>query len=384
MMPIEESARLRIELCREQDINSVMTFIHEEWAKNHILSRDEALFRWQYDSTNGSGATDNPSVLIAWRGDRIVGMLGLTPMRWLQNGTTHSGAWSSHWYVVPELRASPVAFLLIRHAQQLGFEVNGTVGTSAAAILRVRGYEIIPEIPRRVAIIDPAKTAALLLAGGVDASREREIIEFCDRSVSAAKPREANHEWAVGEWSTDVGESWDACWKEAIAPRFAGAVRDSAFIRWRYLNHPTFQYHVSVARHCPSGTVHGVLVSRLETVRGRTEKVLRICDLLTDRTAPADCLLQHLIQTARQNGVAFADFYCTKSIDSLSQYGFFAEHATTDELTLPSRLQPLESGGRPLNAAIRLPEALRGTIGDLLARGELYLTKADGDQDRPN
>jgi hypothetical protein len=106
--------------------------------------------------------------------------------------------------------------------------------------------------------------------------------------------------------------------------------------------------------------------------------------LLTDGSTATDCLLEHLIEDAQRRGVAFADFYCTKFIDGLSRAGFITEHAASNELSLPSRLQPLERGGRPLNAAIRLPDSLRGSIANLAARGELYLTKADGDQDRPN
>ena len=111
---------------------------------------------------------------------------------------------------------------------------------------------------------------------------------------------------------------------------------------------------------------------------------MRIVDLLAQSRDATDCLLNHLMGDARKAGVAFADFYCTKPIDGLADAGFRIEQGPADPYPVPFRLQPLEPGGRPLNAAIRLPARLRGTLGPLSARGALYLTKSDGDQDRPN
>ncbi|HEY2379369.1 MAG TPA: hypothetical protein VGH98_25535 [Gemmatimonadaceae bacterium] len=363
-----------------------MSFLHEHWAKNHILSRDAALFRWQYEAKLRDGREDAPTVLLAWRCNKIVGMLGLTFMRWLQEGLTYTGAWSSHWFVVPELRTSPLSLLLIREASRLGIEVLGTVGTTShsSSILRARGYDWIPEIPRWVGIIDQTSTATLLLASGIPASQRDEVTSFCQERV-VRHTHAASHaeDWQIVEWSDKLGDEWDVCWNRSAARGFVGVIRNAAYLRWRYARHPRFKYEIRLARHCSSG-VGGLLVFRLETVRGRTEQVARICELLTEGPDATNSLLSRFVGDARQAGISFADFYCSKPIQGLSEAGFNIERTLTDPFTLPSRLQPVEQGGRPLNSAIRFPASLRGSLEDAVARGALYLTKSDGDQDRPN
>lgn len=378
--------RIRIDLCREGDIDLVMAFLDEHWARNHVLSRDAALFRWQYAAKLRHDCEGAPTVLLAWRDGRIVGMLGLTFMRWLQDGSVHTGAWSSHWFVVPELRTSPLSLLLIREASRLGVEVLGTVGTTShsASILRARGYDWIPEIPRWVGVIDPAATSTLLLASGAPASQRDEVLSFChERSVRQPPSSTRGDEWDVVEWREQLADEWDACWNLSVAPGFVGVVRDAAYLRWRYVQHPAFTYRILMARHGSSG-VGGVLVYRIEKVKGRTEQVARICELLTQERDATDRLLARFVLDARALGVSFADFYCAKPIDGLERAGFVIERTLTDAFTLPSRLQPLEQGRRALNSAIRLPAELRGSVQSALSRGALYLTKSDGDQDRPN
>jgi hypothetical protein len=314
-------------------------------------------------------------------------MLGLTYMRWLQSGCTYLGAWTSHWFVIPELRESPLSLLLLRRATQLGAQVIGSVGVNdrAVSIISHMGYEIIREIPRWVAIIDPVKTATLLAASGAGDSPRDALLSFCRERASLAQTHvPGDGEWEIAEWSDHVAGEWDVSWEQCLQPRFTGVLRDRAYIRWRYVAHPTFRYGVRVARHRASGRIGGLLVSRLETVKGRTERVLRIVDLLAYSRPATDCLLDHFKRDARDAEVAFADFYCTSAIDGLTDAGFRHEEASTRPFSIPFRLQPLEQGERPLNAAIRLPASLRGTLGDVAARGALYLTKSDGDQDRPN
>jgi hypothetical protein len=365
-----------------------MKFINDNWANNHILSRDAALLRWQHSGALRDGDQDAPpSILLAWQDDRIVGMLGMTYVRWLQAGCTYLGAWSSHWFVLPELRKSHLSLLLIRRAADLGPEVIGSLGVNDRAISVIRniGYEVVSEIARWVAIIDPAKTAALLVASGMDSSLLREILTSCrERVVRENTSAFAQRDWEIEEWHDDIAPEWDNYWEQCLSPGFTGVVRDSTYLRWRYSGHPTFRYRTSLARHRLSGKIGGMVVSRIETVRDRAERVMRVVDVLSDNRAATECLLEQIICEARENDVAFADFYCTKLIDGLADAGFRVEHTHTDPFPVPFRLQPLEMGGRPLNAAIRLPAHLRGTLGKVAAQGALYLTKSDGDQDRPN
>jgi hypothetical protein len=377
---------VRIALCRSEDVRGVMRFLNDRWAENHILSRDEALIRWQYNTVLRDSRPDAPpSILVAWCANDIVGMLGLSFVKWRQAGCTNLCAWTTHWVVVPEMRQSYLSFLLIKRATELA-PVIGSLGINdqALKLLPSLGYEIIPEIPRWVAIIDPQKVAALLLASGSEHSCEEEMRASLRARAVRMPTRGAHSEWEVVEWSDDMATDWDAYWESGISADYMGAVRDSSFLRWRYVQHPKFHYRVWVARHSSSARIGGIAVSRFETVKGRSERVLRILDLLGEPPAVTACLLDHLRCEAIEGEAAFADFYCTQAIDGLAEAGFRIENSSTHLFPIPFRLQPLEAGGRPINAGIRLPNSKQGALCDAFSSGALYLTRADADQDRPN
>lgn len=378
---------LRVEMCREDDLPSVMKFMNDFWAPDHILSRDETLLRWQYDGALRDGRHDAPpSILLAWSGHRIVGMLGLTYMKWRQCGCTYRGAWTSHWFVAPEFRKSHLSLQLIRQAGQVGTELIGAVGVNDVAmkLLPNLGYESIDEIPRWLAVIDPAKTAGLIVAAGIGTSREAEVLEACHARAAPAHATQSSEKWHVQAWTEADANDWDDAWERNFSSHFTGVVRDSAYLGWRYLRHPSFRYRVLIARDRQSGDVGGIAVSRLETVKGRTERVLRILELLPTERSASDSLLNQLVRDARESGVAFADFYCTRRVEGLHDAGFQIEQLHDTPFPIPLRLQPLEAGGRPLNVALRLPRTARGKLREQFSLGALYVTKSDADQDRPN
>src|SRR5438445_13139558 len=67
---------IRMALCREQDIPSLMRFIDADWHAGHVLSRDERRLRWQFDgSLVPQRRLARPTVMLSWLGVAIVGML---------------------------------------------------------------------------------------------------------------------------------------------------------------------------------------------------------------------------------------------------------------------------------------------------------------------
>jgi len=126
-------------------------------------------------------------------------------------------------------------------------------------------------------------------------------------------------------------------------------------------------------------------VFRVEQVRGRTEAVMRVVEFLGDPAAQT-ALARAIVQAAEELGVAYVDFYCSSATAArgLEEVGFRLESVTDDQPAFPTRLQPLEKGYFCMTALMRLPSAMRGQLDALVRAGRLYLTKSDGDQDRPN
>jgi hypothetical protein len=384
---------IRIALCREQDVAPLMKFIGAEWQAGHVLSRDEELLRWQFDRSLLPGREfPGPTVVLAWYGDSIVGMFGLMGCRATLEGTVASAVWLCNWFASPTYRHLNVALGLWRAVEQLGFDVVATLGATPTStkLLMALHFEAILALPRWIGVVNVPQTARLLAdtneAVGLDAAvgiSERYRAEVNVNRLGAGDVKDAAVE--VMPWRDDLAAGWDRFWTQQVAGRIVGTSRDARFICWRYARHPCFRYDIRLATRRSDGGVIGLAVYRAEQVRGRGETVLRVVEFLA--TPPASTALAHdILRAAQELGVAYADFYCSSAAAAraLEQVGFKRENLAEDQPAFPTRLQPLEKGHFPMVGLLWLPSGLRGRLNTLVDEGRLYLTKADGDQDRPN
>jgi Acetyltransferase (GNAT) domain len=382
------NADIRIAACREEDVPVLMRFIDGHWSAGHVLSRDETLLRWQFDHTRIAGrGLQGPAVLLAWHREHVVGMLGLTGFEWNAEGIPMTGAWMSQWLVAPDQRSHGVAMRLLGAARALGLDVLGTLGANdvATKVLSTLGWELIRDVPRWIGVMDQRQTAALLTAS--DAALTPEVAErLCQRHhVVDGMPasRSAEHIDVV-RWSPRYAAPWDRFWEEQLAGRLVGARRDAAYLRWRYAEHPRFRYELWLARQSVDESLLGITVFRVEQVRNRSERILRILEFLASPEAEG-ALAETIAQAAREQGVAFADFYCSspRAARGLEGLGFKLAMADPEEPAFPCRLQPLEGGYFRMTGLLQVPPKQRGKLARLIDLGRLYVTKSDGDQDRP-
>jgi GNAT superfamily N-acetyltransferase len=160
---------------------------------------------------------------------------------------------------------------------------------------------------------------------------ERPILRWALPYDLAAMPGEP-------EWVDEPARPADA---------FAGACRDEDFIAWRYRNHPRFGYTV----------LEGFAAYRL------AGNVLKVVDFLGDET-----LAERVAHAGRQAGAVYAEFLC-----HTSAYGAPLELAGFRRARgLPSRFEPLDLHPRPDISCFWGYD------------GDLYVTAADSDLDRPN
>jgi len=379
---------IRIAACREEDVPALMRFIDAHWQAGHILSRDEVLLRWQFDPGLIPGRfPEGPAVMLAWHDRALVGMLGLTGFDLNAEGVPVPAAWMSHWLAVPEYRHLNVAVRLLLAVRKLGLGALGAVGAndlSTKALLTL-GYQLISDLPRWVGVFDAGQSASLLVASGVPLAPEA-VKRMCRLHLvlDGAGPHRSADEVVVVPWAPELAGAWDRHWHERLAGSLVGASRDSHYLQWRYADHPRFRYEVQMARRPADGSVLGVAVFRVEQVRARPERVLRVVEFLASPEAEA-ALAQAVVQAGRDAGVAFADFYCSsaRSAPALERIGFRSVSAPSDA-AFPCRLQPLEGGHFSMTALLQLPSQWHGQFSDLIASSRLYVTKSDGDQDRPN
>lgn len=380
--------KARIEGCKSDEIDELRQFIDGYWRQGHTLAQDEALLRWQFDpSRANSKMFQGLSVLLAWEDGRIVGMLGLIPFDLNLRGVVTPGVWLSQWYAAPATRTRGLGLELLWAARDLGYEAVFALGANEVArtIYSILGFEMLPEMPRFVRVFDVEKTARLL-AEAEPKGDPNTFRQLCaGYTVRAGVQESTNERVNVSHWEGPFGADWDSFWTGHLTPLMVGPNKNSSYLNWRYVDHPTFKYEIRMAHEAATGKVMGASVFRVEEVRDHEEKVLRVVEFLSTPEAVGP-LAGSVQQSALECGVAFGDFYSTSEqlAAPLRSMGFRRYLVDGESPGFPSRFRPLDPGHDRIAGAFWLSKTLRSSIGELLRLEDFYITKSDSDQDRPN
>ena len=370
-----------ISWCPIERIDELTRFVDMHWRQGHILARDADLVRWQYRNLADPTSL---SVLIAEQDDQIVGILGLIQNDLNDHGRRHLGLVLATWVVIEAARRHAVGLRLLRRAIALLFQYVGVFGINQAATRIFDGlhFHVWDRVPRLARGFSPAALDDLLAAGGADYFAVAHDA-WASTASFKLKTRSRNH-FELRDWESCGDATWDRYWTGRAAPQQRGTWRDAAHLRWRYLRHPRFQYHVRVA--CRRGTdeVVGLLAYRLADVADRAERVLRVVEFLATEEAAQEFLAGEVCRVGEVEAVAFADFYCTSPglVRGLEVAGFQREADMPAHL--PSLFQPLDFRRSSLTAAAWVDRTLGDAGAGYFAGDDVYFTRSDGDQDRPN
>jgi Acetyltransferase (GNAT) domain len=382
--------QIQIKHCREDDIDAVRRFIDSYWRRGHVLARNASLLRWQFDQTRTKANTlQGLSILLAWQGDQIVGMLGLIYFDFNIRGMVIPGVWLSHWLTIPESRADGAGLKLLWAIHDLGYDAIFVLGINPTArkVYSALGFELLPCMPRWIGVFDVRKTARLL-EGVSPRTKVKNLDDMCAQyCIDLGSKTSSDPNVNVVEGGESFAAAWDSFWTDDLAPTLLSPSKDSSYLKWRYIDHPTFKYEIRLALQGTTWKVLGLAVFRVEQIRERTERVLRVLEFLATPEAE-DALAFSLIQAAQSHDAVFADFYCTseKAANALERVGFRRHLAAENETGFPALFQPMEAGHCEISGAFWLSASLRRKLGlgKLLVCNDFYITKSDGDQDRPN
>ena len=321
-------------------------FIDEHWRQGHVLARDEALLRWQHRRL---GDPERLAVLVAEDEGRLLGMLGFIEFDACIGDERVPGGWMTNWLVVPEARGRRLGLELVEAALGSQYEFIGALKANSATdhILGRYGFET-RGMHRWVRVFDEEALRELL--------------------AGKSFPDEAWQAWASGQTQRLSTESGSEPQTSTMPVPAVSACRDAAFLQWRYEQHPAFRYEVL-------RDSSGFAAYRIEEVRDSRLKVMRIVDFLGG--AP---LAAQLAEAAQEAGVVFADFSSTGAQfgAALEGAGFQREDRLPAEL--PGRFQPLDFSDRPIVSCFWAAPRLGADLGG----GDLYVTRADSDLDRPS
>jgi hypothetical protein len=300
-------------------------------------------------------------------GDRLMGFIGVMPMPFKVFGDVVPGAWLCNLLAAPETHDRGIGLKLMTSVHGLPFQVVGAVGINRSVIPMYRAMRYITgdRVPRFIRVLDPDRFASLV----VGASWRH--LEMAASAIPSS---------VTISMVSAVPPDWDAFWDRWSSVDYIGTHRDAAYLSWRYLSHPVFDYRMAVGRD-RSGDLAGLAVWRHETIRDTRTIVTRLIELVARDDTTAGALARHVEDEGRDRQAVFVDHYSTRPPEGALRSGcWFAEaDATHDEI--PCLFQPFARGRRDMNFAVRLLRRNGAPAGNV---GHVFIEKSDGDQDRPN
>lgn len=348
--------------CREEHVEDVREFFARVYRPDYVLAIDERLFRWQFGGLNG-GSARCYHLTLALVGGTIAGCLGYIPVEATMRGRVLRGAWTANWIVAPEHRHLALGPRLMR-ALVRRHDVVLVAGASPQAleILPRLGFVHFGSLGRHVRVLDRA---------GLEQLTGRPSPQSLTREPSPGPPDPSLVVGRVARFDASIDGLWESVWGEG-----AGTRRSAAYLNWRYADHPTFEYRLF--RASSNGVSSGLGVYRVENVRGTPLRVGRVVELLALEGSEGG-LVGAIEDDARREHLVLLDLFCSsqKMAPALNGRGWFTDDGET--ANIPVLFQPVVPGRRKIPFL-----ACLGRATPLLSRDDWYVTKGDGDQDRPN
>jgi len=352
-------------------------FIRTHWAAQHPIL-DRAIFDWQYRGFVGGPGADTPALVLLWEGPRLLGFFGMIWGDYQINDPAPRvvrGCALAMWMIHPDYRQAGLGLLLLREIERRA-PVVVCLGANAEAggYYTRRGYRHCAALRRWVVPLAVEGYRGLCAAAADTAALRSWADEIGCAPPSTPVPVDpaalAAHWLAV----TRGPEGWSV----------QGLHRTAEFWRVRYLESVGFRYLL-----WGRPGAGPVLVGRVEAVLDRSERVLRLIELIPGSArhwfgapdADAAELVRGVLAWAAGEGCVAADFQVAGDVldSTMAAVGMRAQGQPpgADSLTsLAPVFQPLHLTKPPINAYWKAP-------GDSLA-GPWYFPKSDGDMDRPH
>lgn len=350
--------------CQKEDIPNLKTFIAKSYGSGYVLGTNDAYFEWQYASP-----TDHESyrLRLAKVDGQIAGCLGYIPVDVNVGGKKYQGSWLANWMVDPDYRHLGIGPLLAREVAR-EFEVTLALGANeeARSVLAGLGWTDFNMLRRYVRVLDTIGARVLT---------ESEDFQWPITLVKDLVPPSSISIVTVERFEKDAEQLWDQL--RGVDHDFAGTRRTVEYLNWRYADHSQFTYSLFEARE--SGELVGFAVYRIEKARDVELRVGRIVEMVAIAEAE-DSLMSAMLSDASDQMVVALDFFCAgRQFDELLERHGFLTGEDSRAQQIPMLYQPIDrrrAGIRFLADLSKAPESARVK--------HWYVTKSDGDQDRPN
>ena len=309
MVKARPAARTQVVLATDDHAGLMAEFFRTVWDP---AATAEGVVRGRHEAARTNPASQGklaPTFIVIADG-RAVGYVTTIPGRIWSEGQEFMGYWLKGLMVLPEYQNGPIGFLLLKEAvRQLDTVLFGmAVALPARKLFLALGFQDLGAVPNRIAILAPRTVAHRLDLRALNLSRLPawlpSAMDFARRigvdrlgGVLAGGLRAS---WAgvgaigsLGLSRESEGATWeesevDEIWTAMRKKMGAGAVRDGAYLKWRYQDHDPGQYQVvTVRRSGRLAALAAVKLPRGDDPRLQGIRVASLSDLIHDPDDPA-------------------------------------------------------------------------------------------------
>lgn len=324
------------------DLRALMMFMHEHWRADHILSRNEALFRFDFEHG------DRLNLAIAESGQQIVGLFGYMRYSDLDEPDIAGSLWKVLDGVGSPMLGLQLRRFVTRHVPHRFFAAPGA-GLQTRAIYRLLGMHWI-EMDQ-------------FFVANPDVRRRR----LC--RIGPARSGLTAHESSVGWCFDEIDDPHALSGFPFLSDLHRGPLKDWAYLRRRFFTHPIYRYRVFRLAH--DGESVNIVVCR--EVGHDGARALRVVDFYgAERHMQA--IVAALYEIVRREGFEYVDFVCSGfDRHAMCAAGWQAIDFARSDVVVPNYFEPFVMSNVRVYAVADVHPAISAR-----------LCRADGDQDRPN
>lgn len=356
---------------RKDEAEIGMKAIAQLWRPDHILATDRSFFFWQFE--NGPDK-NHLGFILALEGTKIIGCVGIIILPYHIKNKLIKGFSGSMMKVDPFYAKKGLGLELIRYLDNYFIVSNSfSMRKRLASILEMMGSYVREELPRY--IMTPSKD---FLQAYLEAACYRDNISATIlSSVSVMRTPIPNQKYHLESLTTSNLHEWGDAWDNSFAPFLIGCGRPAGYVAWRYLRHPRYDYRTFIQRD-NAGKITAFLAFRVIDLPGGTS-ALRILDFLPLTEEAGNSLAAALAGFMPINCAYAEFFFLGEKGKSLEKIGMSraASHL------ISTYTQPPDPDFCRLRTVL-CTDKIDYTPMEFATSPEIYLTLADGDQDRPN
>jgi hypothetical protein len=351
---------------KREKIPHLKKFIEQQYHSKYILLNDK-FFDWQF-SQNPFNCFEEYSMKIISLKEKILGHLGFIPISIKMFEKNYTGVFLLNLMVDEKCRGFGLGTRLIMDAMN-EFSLCYTLGYNTKTekmYLRLGNWTPMGNLRRFIKILNKENVKKI-------AQSDVEFEESSEKEVSGFDFIK------IEEFDESIDEFW-----EKIKYKYPITInRTKEYLNWRYSNHPILKYDIYVCKKLEK--IKGYVVTRTELPEENNVKyrIGRTIDFISEDSAE-EFILNSIVKIMRSNKTDFIDFFFSGNfhIKSLISQGFVENNKEGYE-KIPMLLNPISRTRNFINLIFYMKD-YEDKKRELTDFNNWYVTKGDGDQDRPN